>query len=57
MLQQPDENSRRLARNTQIVLKQEALLSRVADPLGGAYLVEALDQLHRVKGVEIISGT
>jgi methylmalonyl-CoA mutase len=39
---QPDENSRRLARNTQIVLKQEALLFRVADPLGGAYLVEAL---------------
>ncbi len=38
----PDESSRRLARNTQIVLKQEALLSRVADPLGGAYLVEAL---------------
>ena len=39
---QPDENSRRFARNTQIVLKQEALLSRVADPLGGAYMVEAL---------------
>ena len=39
---QPDENSRRLARNTQIVLKQEAMLSRVADPLGGSYLVEAL---------------
>jgi methylmalonyl-CoA mutase len=38
----PDDNSRRLARNTQIVLKQEALLSRVADPLGGAYLVEVL---------------
>lgn len=28
----PDEASRRLARNTQILLKQEALLSRVADP-------------------------
>jgi methylmalonyl-CoA mutase len=39
---QPDDSSRRLARNTQIVLKQEALLSRVADPLGGAYLVEVL---------------
>jgi methylmalonyl-CoA mutase len=38
----PDENSRRLARNTQIILKQEALLSRVADPLGGSYMVEAL---------------
>jgi len=39
---QPDDESRRLARNTQIVLKQEALLSRVADPLGGAYMVEVL---------------
>jgi methylmalonyl-CoA mutase len=39
---QPDENSRRLARNTQIVLKQEAMLSRVVDPLGGAYLIEVL---------------
>ena len=39
---QPDENSRRLARNTQILLKKEALLSLVADPLGGAYMVEVL---------------
>jgi methylmalonyl-CoA mutase len=39
---QPDDESRRLARNTQIVLKREALLSHVVDPLGGAYLVEAL---------------
>ena len=38
----PEESSRRLARNTQIVLKREALLSRVADPLGGSYLIEAL---------------
>lgn len=39
---QPDEPSRRLARNTQIILKREALLDRVADPLGGSYLVESL---------------
>ncbi|MGA9587426.1 MAG: methylmalonyl-CoA mutase family protein, partial [Terracidiphilus sp.] len=39
---QPDETSRRLARNTQIVLKRETLLSRVADPLGGSYMVEVL---------------
>jgi methylmalonyl-CoA mutase len=38
----PDESSRRLARNTQIILKREALLDRVADPLGGSYLIEAL---------------
>ena len=39
---QPEESSRRLARNTQIVLKRESLLSRVADPLGGSYLIETL---------------
>ena len=39
---QPDESSRRLARNTQVVLKQEALLSHVADPIGGSYLIEVL---------------
>ena len=38
----PNQSSRRLARNTQIILKQEALFSRVADPLGGSYLIEAL---------------
>ena len=34
--------SRRLARNTQVILKQEAYLDRVADPGGGSYYVEAL---------------
>jgi methylmalonyl-CoA mutase len=38
----PDEASRRLARNTQIILKQEALLSRVADPGAGAYGLEVI---------------
>lgn len=38
----PDAASRRLARNTQILLKQEALLSRVADPGAGAYCLEAI---------------
>lgn len=38
----PDEASRRLARNTQLLLRHEALLGRVADPAGGAYFVEAL---------------
>jgi methylmalonyl-CoA mutase len=38
----PDEASRRLARNTQIVLKQEAFLARVADPGAGSYYVETL---------------
>ncbi len=38
----PDGASRRLARNTQIILKQEALLSRVADPGAGSYWLEVI---------------
>lgn len=38
----PDEASRRLARNTQILLKEEALLARVADPGAGSYCLEAI---------------
>ncbi len=38
----PDEASRRLARNTQIILKHEALLSRVADPGAGSYCLEVI---------------
>ena len=38
----PDEASRRLARNTQLLLRHEAVLGRVADPAGGAYYIEAL---------------
>jgi methylmalonyl-CoA mutase len=38
----PDEASRRLARNTQIILKQEALLAHVADPGAGSYCLEVL---------------
>jgi methylmalonyl-CoA mutase len=39
-----DETSRRLARNTQIILKQEAHLARVADAGGGSYYLEALTE-------------
>jgi methylmalonyl-CoA mutase len=38
----PDEASRRLARNTRIILKQEAFLTRVSDPGGGSYYLEVL---------------
>jgi methylmalonyl-CoA mutase len=38
----PDEASRRMARNTQIILKEEAFLARVADAAGGSYYVETL---------------
>ena len=38
----PDEFSRRLARNTQIILKKESWLDRAVDAGGGSYYVEAL---------------
>jgi methylmalonyl-CoA mutase len=41
----PDEASRRLARNTQLLLKHEAGLGRVADPGGGSYYIEALTDI------------
>ena len=45
---EPDEPSRRLARNTQLLLKHEASLGRVIDPGGGAYYLESLtDDLAR----------
>ncbi len=46
----PDEASRRLARNTQILLKREALLSRVADPGAGSYCLEVLTDFIAVEG-------
>lgn len=38
----PGDFSRRLARNTQIILKKEAMLDRVIDPAAGSYYVEWL---------------
>ena len=40
----PDEFSRRLARNTQVIAKKEAWLDRVADPAAGSYFVEVLTE-------------
>jgi methylmalonyl-CoA mutase len=37
-----DDFSRRLARNTQIILKREAYLDRVVDPGAGSYYIETL---------------
>jgi methylmalonyl-CoA mutase len=37
-----DELSRRIARNTQLILRDESSLNRVADPAGGAYAIEQL---------------
>jgi len=38
----PDDGSRRLARNMQLMLKHEALLAQVADPGAGSYFLEAI---------------
>jgi methylmalonyl-CoA mutase len=38
----PTPFSARIARNTQLVLAEEASLTRVVDPLGGSYYVESL---------------
>ncbi|MDZ7716759.1 MAG: methylmalonyl-CoA mutase family protein [Balneolaceae bacterium] len=39
---QPDELSQRVARNQQIIFKEEAYLNKVSDPAAGSYYVEQL---------------
>ena len=46
----PDEASRRWARNTQIILKQEALLARVSDPGAGSYYLESVSNFLEREG-------
>jgi methylmalonyl-CoA mutase len=38
----PTDFSARIARNTQLILQEEAFIPKVIDPLGGSYLIEAL---------------
>ncbi len=38
----PSETSARIARNTQLILQEEAGIPRVIDPLGGSYYIESL---------------
>ncbi|KAJ1554765.1 hypothetical protein HK405_004117 [Cladochytrium tenue] len=38
----PTEFSARIARNTQLILQEEAFIPRVADPWGGSFLMESL---------------
>lgn len=42
VFERPEEFSRRLARNTQLILKHESYLDRVTDPSGGSYYIERL---------------
>jgi methylmalonyl-CoA mutase len=41
----PDEFSERIARNQQLILKEEALFDKVADPSAGSYYIENLTSL------------
>jgi methylmalonyl-CoA mutase len=58
----PEDASRRLARNTQLVLRHEAFLDRVSDPAGGSYYIEFLtDSIAReswktIQGIESAGG-
>ncbi|MEJ6594946.1 methylmalonyl-CoA mutase [Parasphingorhabdus sp.] len=50
----PTDFSARIARNTQIVLQEESGITKVVDPLGGSYYVEALTDELVEKAWEII---
>jgi methylmalonyl-CoA mutase len=41
----PDEFSERIARNQQLILKDEAYFDKVADPAGGSYYIENLTRM------------
>ncbi len=49
----PTDFSARIARNTQLVLAEETGITRVVDPLGGSYYVEALTA-ELVKGAQAL---
>jgi methylmalonyl-CoA mutase len=42
---QPDEFSERIARNQQLILKEESYFDKVADPAAGSYYIENLTRL------------
>ena len=45
VFRQPDEFSERIARNQQLILKEESYFDKVADPSAGSYYVENLTSL------------
>jgi methylmalonyl-CoA mutase len=58
----PTDFSARIARNTQIVLAEESGITKVVDPLGGSYYVEALtaklaeDAWELIRAVDAVGG-
>ena len=49
----PDEFSERIARNQQLILKEEAYFDKVADPAAGSYYIEKLTDLIAEKSWEL----
>jgi len=52
-LRMSDDFSRRIARNTQTILREESHLDQVIDPAGGSYYIEALTEEVAIKAWEI----
>jgi methylmalonyl-CoA mutase len=52
----PDDASRRLARNTQLLLKHEAWMGRTADAAGGSYYIETVTDFLAREGWKIMQG-
>ena len=53
VFREPDEFSERIARNQQLILREESWFSKVADPAGGSYHIEKLTQLIAEKAWEL----
>ena len=53
-LKAPDEASRRLARNTQLLLKREAMMGQLADAGGGSYALETITDFLAAEGWRIL---
>lgn len=49
----PDNFSRRIARNTQTILREESHLDQVIDPAGGSYYIESLTEELAVKAWDL----
>ena len=45
VFRQPDEFSERIARNQQLILKEESYFDKVADPAAGSYYIEKLTEM------------
>ncbi len=53
VMREPDEFSERIARNQQLILREEAYFGKVADPGGGSYYIENLTHLIAEKSWEL----